>query len=72
MLQDMVERSVHKPQEELLWKVLDDDFPLEDKTEAVVFASFFKRGFAIPPGAFFRGLLYCYGLEVMKASRPHD
>ena len=30
----------------------------------VVFKSFYEKGFALPAGAFFRGLLPFYGLEV--------
>jgi hypothetical protein len=35
-----------------------EEFPSEDVTEQVVFASFFERGFNLPAGDFFRGLLY--------------
>lgn len=48
------------PQGKLLWKALDDDFPMD----AVVFASYFERGFVIPTGAFFRCRLHQYGIEV--------
>jgi hypothetical protein len=34
-------------------------------TEQVVFASFFERGFNLPVGDFFRGLLYYYRLELV-------
>ena len=37
---------------------------MEDRTETVVFRSFYEKGFALPAGAFFRGLLFFYGLEV--------
>ena len=30
-----------------------------------MFKSFYEKGFALPAGAFFRGLLHLYGLEVM-------
>ena len=30
----------------------------------MVFRSFYEKGFALPTGAFFRGLLFFYGLEV--------
>ena len=36
----------------------------EDTDQTVVFKSFYKKGFALPAGAFFRGLLHFYGLEV--------
>ena len=32
--------------------------------ETVVFRSFYEKGFALPTGAFFCGLLFFYGLEV--------
>ncbi|RLM69211.1 putative gypsy-type retrotransposon [Panicum miliaceum] len=38
-------------------------FPLEDRTETVVFRSFYEKGFGLPSGAFFRGRLHYYGLE---------
>lgn len=63
-LQDMVARSVLGSQAELLWRASDGDFPMEDKTEVVVFTSFFERGFGIPTGTFFRGMLHHYGIEV--------
>ena len=37
---------------------------MENRTEAVVFRSFYEKGFALPARAFFRGLLFFYGLEV--------
>jgi len=39
-----------------------EEFPSEDTTETVVFKSFYEKGFALPAGAFFRGLLHIYGL----------
>ena len=41
-----------------------EEFPSEDTTEMVVFKSFYEKGFALPAGTFFRGLLHFYGLEV--------
>ena len=41
-----------------------EEFPMEDRTETVVFRSFYEKGFALPAGAFFRGLLLFHGLEV--------
>ncbi|RLN09657.1 putative gypsy-type retrotransposon [Panicum miliaceum] len=40
-------------------------FPSEDWTETVVFRSFYEKGFGLPSGAFFWGLLHYYGLEAM-------
>jgi hypothetical protein len=41
-----------------------EQFPSEDVKEQIVFASFFERGFNLPAGDFFCGLLYYYGLEL--------
>jgi hypothetical protein len=41
------------------WKApTGEAFPKEDDKEQVIFASFFERGFNVPAGDFFRGLLY--------------
>ena len=37
---------------------------MEDRTETVVFRSFYEKGLALPVGAFFYGLFFFYGLEV--------
>ena len=37
---------------------------MEDRMETVIFQSFYEKGFALPAGALFRGLLFFYGLEV--------
>jgi hypothetical protein len=42
-----------------------EQFPSEDVKEQVVFISFFERGFNLPAGDFFRGLLYYYYLELV-------
>jgi hypothetical protein len=41
------------------------DFPSEDIKEQVIFGSFFERGFNLPAGDFFYGLLYYYRLELV-------
>ena len=38
-----------------------EEFPSEDMNQAVVFKSFYEKGFALPAGAFFRGLLHSTG-----------
>jgi hypothetical protein len=38
-----------------------EEFPSEDVKERVVFGSFFERGFNLPAGDFFRGLLIGVG-----------
>jgi hypothetical protein len=48
------------------WRaVAGEEFPSEDVKEQVVFASFFERGFNVPAGDFFCGLLYYYRLELV-------
>jgi hypothetical protein len=42
-----------------------EEFPSEDVKEQVFFSSFFERGFNLPAGDFFRGLLYYYRLELV-------
>ena len=37
---------------------------MEDRMETVIFQSFYEKGFALPAGAFFRELLFFYGIEV--------
>jgi hypothetical protein len=42
-----------------------EDFSSEDVKEQVVFGSFFERGFNLPAGDFFCGLLYYYRMELV-------
>ncbi|RLN03423.1 retrotransposon protein, putative, Ty3-gypsy subclass [Panicum miliaceum] len=42
---------------------IGEAFPTEDRTETVVFWSFYEKGFGLPSGALFRGLLHYCGLE---------
>ena len=37
---------------------LGEEFPSKDRTKIVVFQSFYEKGFALPVGAFFCGLLF--------------
>jgi hypothetical protein len=41
-----------------------EPFPMENVDEIVTFFHFAERGLALPTCSFFRGLLYCYGLEL--------
>jgi hypothetical protein len=53
-----VDRGLLRPTAEVEWKaVVGELFSSEDIKEQVVFVSFFERGFNLPAGDFFRGLL---------------
>jgi hypothetical protein len=65
-IQALVDRGLLRPKEEVEWEALTGEaFPTEDEKELVVFGSFFERGFNIPAGDFFRGLLFYYKLELV-------
>jgi hypothetical protein len=58
-IQALVDRGLLRPNAELEWKVAaGEGFAIEDVKEQIVFTSFFERGFNLPVGNFFRGLLY--------------
>ena len=64
-IQDMVERSILPEKQISGWRCCyGEDFPSEDTNQAVVFKSFYEKGFMLPARAFFRRLLHFYGLEV--------
>jgi hypothetical protein len=65
-MQALVDRGLLRPNAEVEWRAAaGEQFPSEDVKEQVVFASFFERGFNLPVGDFFRGLLYYYNLELV-------
>jgi hypothetical protein len=65
-IQVLVDRGLLRPKADVEWRAAaGEQFPSEDVKEQVVFASFFERGFNLPTGDFFRGLLYYYGLELV-------
>jgi hypothetical protein len=60
-IQALVDRGLLRPKTEVEWKAAaGEECPTEDVKEQVVFTSFFERGFNLPVGDFFRGLLYYY------------
>jgi hypothetical protein len=62
----LVDRGLLRPKVEVEWRATaGEEFPSEDVKEHVIFASFFERGFNLPAGDFFRGLLYYYQLELV-------
>jgi hypothetical protein len=65
-IQELVDRGLLRPKTEVEWcAATGKEFPSEDVKEQVVFGSFFERGFNLPAGDFFRGLLYYYRLELV-------
>ena len=61
----MVERGIFPEKQISGWRCCyGEEFPSKDTDQTVVFKSFYEKGFALPAGAFFRGLLHFYGLEV--------
>jgi hypothetical protein len=68
-IQALVDRGLLRPKTEVEWRTAaGEEFPSEDVKEQVVFASFFERGFNLPAGDFFCGLLYYYKLELVHTS----
>jgi hypothetical protein len=60
------DRGLLRPKAKVEWRAAaGEQFPSEDVKEQVVFTSFFERGFNLPAGDFFRGLLYYYQLELV-------
>jgi hypothetical protein len=65
-IQALVSCGLLRPKEEVEWRAaVGEQFSSEDVKEQVVFTSFFERGFKLPVGDFFRGLLYYYKLELV-------
>jgi hypothetical protein len=65
-IQALVNRGLLQPKEEVEWRTAaGEQFPSVDVKEQVVFTSFFKRGFNLPVGDFFFGLLYYYKMELV-------
>jgi hypothetical protein len=65
-IQALVDRWLLRPRAEVeLRAAVGEEFPSEAVKEKVVFASFFERGFNLPAGDFFRGLLDYYRLELV-------
>jgi hypothetical protein len=68
-IQALVDRRLLRPKAKVEWRAATgEQFSSEDVKEQVIFASFFKCGFDLPVGDFFRGLLYYYNLELVHLS----
>jgi hypothetical protein len=65
-IQALVDRGLLRLKAEVELKAaVGEQFSTEDVKEQVAFASYFERGFNLPVGDFFRGLLYYYKLELV-------
>jgi hypothetical protein len=65
-IQALVDRGLLRTKTEVEWRAgAGEDFLRENVKEEVVFGSFFERGFNLPAGDFFRGLLYYYRLVLV-------
>jgi hypothetical protein len=64
-IQSLVDCRLLRPKAEVEWKVVVGKSSRPRMKEQVVFASYFERGFNLPMGEFFRGLLYYYKLELV-------
>jgi hypothetical protein len=65
-IEALVERGLLQSKTEVEWRAaVGEEFPSEDVKEQVVFVSFIERGFNLPAGDFFRGLLHHYRLELV-------
>jgi hypothetical protein len=65
-IQALVDRGLLRSKAEVEWKApTEEAFSTEDDKEQVISASFSERGFNVPTGDFFRGLLYYYKLELV-------
>jgi hypothetical protein len=66
MTEAKIQCGLLQPKEEVEWRAAAwEQFPTKDIKEQIIFASFFERGFNLPEGDFFRGLLYYYKLELV-------
>jgi hypothetical protein len=59
-------RGLLRPKAEVCWRLaVGEEFPTEGTGETVVFLAHIERGFGVPEGDFFRGLLFFYQIKLV-------
>ena len=67
MLEALVKRGLLKSKAEIGWRAAAGEaFPTELTDETVTFIAYIERGFGVPTGDFFRGLLHHYRIEAVN------
>jgi hypothetical protein len=65
-IQALATRGLLRPKTEVGWRpAMGDEFPTEGIDETIIFLAHIERGFGVPVGDFFRGLLFFYRIELV-------